>query len=80
MSYCLFLHNYLKARNVKINEHFTYICVHMSNVTKQYFGVEKENEESRERWRRAADWGLHFLSSPIPIVDYKNIPNKINLD
>ena len=80
MAYCLFIHQYLKARNVKINDHFAFICLHMSNVNKEYFGQEKEEEQYRERWRRASDWGLHFLSAPIAIVDYGKVNSKMKFE
>lgn len=39
--------------------------------------VSLSSEEStKHRWRFAIDWGLHFLSAPVPIVDYSKLPNQ----
>lgn len=60
------------------------ICAHMSKLVRFYMedsqvvlsesGSDSE-EKSRHRWRFAAEWGLHFLSAPVPLVDYKKLPD-----
>ena len=82
-AYCLFIHNYLQLARVPINNNFSMVCQHMSKLVRFYLdnngnisesASSTEEDRTRCRWRYAADWGLHFLSAPVPIVDYAKVP------
>ena len=85
IAYCMFTDHYLSSKGAPINPNFDDITERMKGIVLEYLDrdaltvLDDPDNEARKlyvghKWRFAIEWGLHFLSCPVPIVNYKNMP------
>lgn len=76
-SYMMFIHYYIQECGIDIPPNFALICRHISKLLADFIDGKDMGggEDKSHRWRFAIDWGLHFLSAPVPIVDYSKVPD-----